>query len=158
MAPTPTCRALAVLLATSTAACAGACTRYVYKSPDCPPEPALPVVERAAVGRDTGALVGQLRSALDGRPVGWADVALEGTAHQTTTDSAGRFRFEALPAGRYVLRTRRIGYAPRRVDSLTVGGADGVRVTVPLAPQVLDGCPGFMVVRERVPWWKVWRR
>jgi hypothetical protein len=158
MTPTRTYRALAALLAASTTAAAGACTRYVYRPPDCPPKPALPAVERAVVPREAGTLVGDLRSTLDGRPVGWADVALEGTTRQTTTDSAGTFRFDTLPAGRYVLRTRRIGYAPRRVDSLTVGGADGVRLTVPLAPQVLDGCPGFIVVRERVPWWKLWRR
>ena len=56
----------------------------------------------------------------------------------------------------YRLRVRRIGYHARRVDSVAVTSAAGAAVGVGLERAVLDGCPGFMVVRVRKPWWKLW--
>jgi len=80
---------------------------------------------------------------------GPADTALQ-------TDTTGFFTVTGLPAGRYELTARRIGYVPRH-DSLTLQAGAGTWVRVALVPQTLDGpCSGFAAVRVRKPWWRLW--
>jgi protocatechuate 3,4-dioxygenase beta subunit len=49
----------------------------------------------------------------DGRPVPYATVLLVGASGRHVTDSSGAWRVSRLFPGAYVLRVRRIGYAPR---------------------------------------------
>ncbi len=49
----------------------------------------------------------------DGRPVPYATVTLIGGSGRGVTDSSGAWRVNRLFPGAYVLRVRRIGYAPR---------------------------------------------
>jgi hypothetical protein len=73
------------------------------------------------------------------------------------SDSAGVARFDTTIApGRYALLTRRIGFHPRR-DSVTLPGAPGTMLEVPLEPALTDGpCSGLVAVRVRRPWWHWW--
>jgi len=48
----------------------------------------------------------------DGGPVPQAEVALMGSSYRTTTDAAGRFAFDDIPTGRYLLNLSSIGYYP----------------------------------------------
>ena len=144
---------LAVLLVHAT----GACARMVQVPIDCPPVPPLPPVPRVRLDGEPGTLRGQLQRSSDGTPVGMATVLLEGTERRVGADSTGAFRFDTLAPGRYAVQIRRVGYDVRRVDSLEVDAGRGTAVIVPLREMPLDGCPGFMVAYERVPWWKIWR-
>jgi hypothetical protein len=75
-------------------------------------------------------------------------------AAQASSDSLGYFRMPSLPAGGYLLVTRRMGYEVRR-DTVQVGEA-GARVRITLPRLVFDGpCSGATVVRVRQPWWKL---
>lgn len=74
-------------------------------------------------------------------PVAGAEIELAERRLTTVTDSAGRWRFPALPPGSYTLRARRIGFAPRVLavsvpEAAAVSGDDGV-VTIALQPTAL---------------------
>ena len=81
-----------------------------------------------------------------GAPVADVEIALLGTDIVRRTSGGGEFRLPAVAAGKYLLRTRRIGYVTRLVP---VDGSAGDTLTltlnlVPAAP-VLQS----VVVRER---------
>jgi hypothetical protein len=50
-----------------------------------------------------------------GRPLNGAQLHIWGSDASTSTDDAGRFSLNALPAGTQTLEARQIGYAPKRV-------------------------------------------
>ena len=50
-------------------------------------------------------------SAMDGRPLAGADVAILGLG-AARTDSLGRFGFRGLPAGTFLVRVQRLGFSP----------------------------------------------
>jgi outer membrane receptor protein involved in Fe transport len=68
-----------------------------------------------------------------GHPLAAATVSVAELGAAVATDADGAFRFAALPAGRYTLVVRRLGYAPS-VSSTTVPGAP---VTIVLQPTTL---------------------
>ncbi len=93
---------------------------------------ALPA-QSLAVGR----FEGQVR-ALDGRPLGEAEVRVvsrQGGATQwTLTSHDGRFRFDALPSGRYDVTVEEVGFRPVvHLDVRVVAGA-AVRLAATLRP------------------------
>lgn len=145
---------LACLLLTS-------CHRHAYSMPDCPAESmeALRVISAPAPAAPS-TIAGVIVDSRAGRPV-HGQVALRGPAAEAravvrghVTDSAGAFRFDSVPAGRYALEVRALGYG-RRVDSVELGRDAGLVLRVPVKPMPHDECPGFLVVSRR-PWWKWW--
>ena len=75
-------------------------------------------------GAQSASLVGRVVDATTRRPVPAAIVELEGTVRTVLADSLGRYRL-ALPApGPYVVRVRRIGYAPARVPVTVTAAAE----------------------------------
>jgi TonB family protein len=73
-----------------------------------------------------------------GGPIVGAQVEIEGTLYLATTDTAGRFRFLAVEAGRLQLNVRRLGFLPATLYlNLTASGARQVMVTMSPAPEVL---------------------
>ena len=80
-----------------------------------------PVPEGPAAA--TGELAGVVTAA-DGAPVGDVLVSLSGPGGSSlaVSDSAGRFRFDALPVGRYLIRTHATG-GDRRFVQVTPGEA-----------------------------------
>jgi len=69
-----------------------------------------------------------------GRPLQGAEVQVVGTSLRGSTDEAGRVALVAVPAGKVVLRVRRIGFAEQTIPiSVTPGTlADGRYKLVPL--------------------------
>lgn len=70
---------------------------------------------------------------------GAAPAALQHDVLMLTTDAAGRFAFEPIPAGDYVVRGMASGYYPVALPVTVEGGGapnsvDTTRVTVSLAP------------------------
>jgi hypothetical protein len=81
-----------------------------------------------------------------GRPFAGVDLRLDGTPYAATSDAAGRFRFENLPASRFVLIAEAAGYRAlgRRVGEDTVAlEEDGTR-------QVTIRAPGSRALVERL--------
>ena len=68
----------------------------------------------AVEGADTGNLRGQARDADTGEPVGWVLLVVEGLDRACSADAEGRFAFQDLSAGDYILKTLRIGYRETR--------------------------------------------
>ena len=79
----------------------------------------------------------------DNTPLLGVNITIGGNISEGT-DSSGAFHIKRLPAGRYVIHFRAIGYVPR-VDTVDVSDAEGIRVRVPLSvddDHLTDGC-GF---------------
>lgn len=87
-------RAKLVIAVALTTLCIAACGR--------PPVPGIPPAPGYA-------LTGSLRGA-DGKPLGFASVALAGTPRGTVADDQGRFAIDDLRAGTYGLTVIHLGY------------------------------------------------
>ena len=70
-----------------------------------------------------------------------------------STDSTGRFAFDSIAPGRYVLRIRRIGFGVVS-DTIEVrqGGSVTARAVLAMDRVMLDHC-GYVMTMKRVPWW-----
>jgi iron complex outermembrane recepter protein len=65
----------------------------------------------AAAQRPSAVVTGRVRDRTEA-PVTRATVSIVELNRATTTDSAGRFRFEGVPAGRFTVAARKLGYDP----------------------------------------------
>lgn len=74
----------------------------------------------SAHAQSTGSVSGTVRDSTGG-VVQAAEVVAIGLPRRTFTDSAGRYRLDQLPAGRWTLRARRLGH--RALELTTVIGA-----------------------------------
>ncbi|MFQ5678900.1 MAG: carboxypeptidase regulatory-like domain-containing protein [Gemmatimonadota bacterium] len=83
----------------------------------------MPAQERGAAKPGPGAIEGTVRGP-DGAPVARAWVYLSGTHREARTDSAGGFRFDAVPPGRYALEVQH----PDPLLEPVTGPADAVQV------------------------------
>lgn len=70
----------------------------------------------AALPRSDAGFIEGTVTASGGDPLSDAELVLEGTPSRGTSDATGRFRIEPVPAGAYVLRCLRPGFAPERRD------------------------------------------
>ncbi|MFN2317269.1 MAG: carboxypeptidase-like regulatory domain-containing protein [Gemmatimonadales bacterium] len=84
-------------------------------------------------------MIGIVRDDSTGRPLPGVEVLLNGTAHATVTNDAGRYSLAGLPAGNHQAIFRIVGYLPARVNVLLSAG-DTLRVNQVLVPStvVLD--------------------
>src|SRR2546430_2317631 len=64
-----------------------------------------------AGAQQTGVIAGVVRDTAS-RPVAGADITVRPGAHRTRSDSAGRFIVTGLGADNYVVRARKLGWAP----------------------------------------------
>lgn len=69
------------------------------------------------------------------KPLPVADITIVGTGARITTTANGRFRFQRVPPGQYLVVVRRIGYAPTS-GIIQVPSADTLRVSYMLARSV----------------------
>ncbi|WP_104023413.1 carboxypeptidase-like regulatory domain-containing protein [Gemmatirosa kalamazoonensis] len=114
----------------------------------CPvPHEVSRVASRNALPGESGVLVGTVVERGSGRPVGMASVSIASLPRRTNTDSAGRFRFDSLPSGRYVIDVRRLGYARLVTDTLVVERG-GYRLRIELAVQAIDDCGNAVPVQR----------
>ena len=94
-------------------------------------------IQVEAAARALGDLSGQLRDQLSGAPVAHAVVRVEGTSHQALADAEGRFVFEGIPPGTYVLEIWNLGYTVRS-DSVVVPPAQDVFVGLRVASRAVE--------------------
>ena len=60
----------------------------------------------------------------DGRALDGASIEILGTKFHATTTEPGSYRLTGVPAGKYWLLARRIGYAPMRITASITAGQD----------------------------------
>ncbi len=87
----------------------------------------------APLAAQEGAWTGRVVHARTGAPLAGADVTIAAISRTATTDSTGRFTFDALPAGTHTLAVRRIGFEPLSV-AITAPGNPGEEHLFKLAP------------------------
>ena len=68
---------------------------------------------------------GVVSDTANGAPLGDARIELLGTDLRTRSTEDGRFRFGAVPAGRYSVRVTRMGYEPLVLEDVPVRGEPG---------------------------------
>jgi outer membrane cobalamin receptor len=105
--------------------------RMVVLGPPLTPTPAI-VAPEAVV--QSGALVGHVRAAPDGRPINGARVEVSGHLGEVRTDTGGLFRLD-LAAGQYDLLIQALAFAPQRLLGVRIGRGDTTSVTVTLIPR-----------------------
>lgn len=102
----------------------------------------------AAATAQSSALVFGRVLADSARPISGADVSIPALARDTRTDSAGRFRFSALPAGRHLIQIRALGYQPRfAIAQLAAGDTASGDIQLSRTATTLD----TVVVRAESP-------
>jgi len=94
----------------------------------------LNVLVQGAAAQSSGTISGVVRDSTD-RPVAGADVVLVPARRLARTDSAGRFEFQSVGEGQYVLRARRLGFLPTEW-SVKLSNAGHVDVQIVLGPVV----------------------
>ena len=79
-----------------------------------------PMLPERAIAQDVGRITGVVTDSSDSRPLPAVQVNVGATRLGSITDDAGRYTINAVPAGRYTVTARRLGYRPVSV-TLTVG-------------------------------------
>jgi len=88
----------------------------------------------------TGSIGGTVRDADTRQPLAGATVTHLGTRRFTTTDSAGHYLLDGLPAGTSDVIVRRLGYAPGRFQAI-LALDQALEVSIDLAPQPIELAP-----------------
>jgi hypothetical protein len=71
------------------------------------------------------------------RPIVGADVNFAGSSVRVSTDSLGRFRVVNVPAGKFILIVRNIGFRPA-TSEIEIGANDTLRLAFELEPTVRE--------------------
>lgn len=88
---------------------------------------------------DAGELRGRVLDRDTGRPLSSVEIRLSGHAMTATSDTGGRWALPRLTPGEYLVRARRIGYAPTtRKVSLTPGDTSGIEIRLTPSALPLD--------------------
>jgi len=87
------------------------------------------LVPKILIAQATGQVAGRV-TAEGGRPLPSVTVSIDGARLGAMTENEGRYTIGAVPAGRHVVRVRRLGYGP---DSQTVTVAAGQTTTADFA-------------------------
>jgi hypothetical protein len=136
---------------------AAACRRYELSTPHCPTDPP-PDRSTASWQPSTRPrrIEGYVLDFETRAPRPNAVVTASPLARQSWSDSAGYFRLDSIPPGRYELVTRHPAYHARH-DTVMVALGAGVmgRISLDARRVMLDGC-GYVQVSRRRPWWKLW--
>ncbi len=78
----------------------------------------------------TATIVGQILDSASRKPLSQAKVTLSGTNLRATTDLTGSFALRGVPAGRYSVEARRIGYEPAIRTEIPVTAGERVSLTI----------------------------
>ena len=152
-----TARVAAILFALATSACFRYVeTRRPLTAAECPEEASRGFFRARTASADSAFVSGRVTDATQesAPPTGLAMALVRVGGHDAVTDANGRFQL-ALPAGRYEVRTLRVGYRPR-TDTLTVDAQLSLSLDIGLEQAMLDGCPGFISVVTRERRWRWW--
>lgn len=101
---------------------------------------ALPELAPKHLGLVSGALTGRVTDASTGRPIGYANVTLQGTPYGGMSDADGVYVIPEIPLGVYSVTASFVGYergrrTPVRVEAGRVGRADFALRQEPLSAE-----------------------
>ena len=136
----------------------GGCGRPAHLEPvHCPPKTPLAHPTRTTVlAGMRGVVQGIVRRDDTNQPLTDASVVLRPGNRGVGVDSSGRFQFTSVPAGRYYIEARRVGFRIRS-DSIDVAANAGTETAFALDLMMMDECPGFAaIIIPRRSWWKFW--
>jgi hypothetical protein len=105
------------------------------RSSDAPRAVSRPGVRQTRLGE--GRLSGSAVAALDGRPLGGADIGIVDGPH-TRANQQGEWTLVDAPGGTRMLEVRAVGFYPIRRPVDVVDGAPAIRVALPTLKAVLD--------------------
>lgn len=117
--------------------------------------------EAQQAGPDGSRIVGQVVDAAGGDPISAVTVRMAGAGVSRVTDQDGRFRFEGLAPGLYLLEIRHVAYRERSVEVEVTGEGMFYQLTVqlsvdaiPLDPIVVSGRRDGPLAgtRDRIEW------
>ncbi len=97
----------------------------------------------------TASIRGQIVEQGTGKPVFGARVSLIGTTKAASTDSAGRFTFDGLSSGLYVVQVSDIGYT-KGIFQLDLGDGEAMSRVFELEPRVYGLEPLTVEARRRL--------
>jgi hypothetical protein len=109
----------------------------------------LPVL--AAAQTPTQTFRGRITDADTGRPLTGATILLNPASMGTVTDSAGDFRIERVPAGRYSADIRYLGYETALLPELLIESGKEFYIEVALRPK-LAAISEIIVTAPRTKW------
>lgn len=134
----------------STAAILGAGAALLHGSAYAQSQPASTPTPVARIARLAAGTITGIVSDEAGGPIAGARVTIIGaTMALAFTDRSGRFQTDTLPAGEYVIRAHRTGFAASRREVVRVGAA---AVAVPrLQMQRLDEATGTTGTKDEAP-------
>ena len=109
----------------------------------------LSTAASAASAQSVGAISGTIKDSA-GTPIPGVEVVLLQTKGAVYSDSVGVFRFANIPAGKRSLHFRRLGFAPKAVDTqVTEGTTVALAVVLDLSATVIDGMTVEEMTRRR---------
>lgn len=88
-------------------------------------------------GLAQAAMQGIVRDDSTARPLPGVEVLVAGTSHRTTTGEDGRYLLSGLPAGRFQVLFRAVGYLPARIEVVLTDG-ETTRVNQSLGTSVVQ--------------------
>lgn len=91
-----------------------------------------------AAWAQTSRVVGQVVDAQSGRPLGGAQVMVEGTQLGALAGVDGRYVIRMAPAGSLAVRAVMIGYATKTITGLSVDEGGAVEVNIALDPSAVE--------------------
>jgi hypothetical protein len=83
------------------------------------------------------------------RAVGGADVSFAGSGVHVSTDSLGRFRVVRVPAGRFLMIARGIGYRPA-TSAVDVADGDTLRLAFTLEPATAQELATVLITERKL--------
>jgi len=107
------------------------------------------VQAQLAAPADVGDIAGLVRDASSGKPLGYANVLVEGTNWGAMTLDDGSFQIKNIPAGTYTLRVRMMGYGEQGVAGVVVTSGATARVTVSLEEKIVATLAPMEVVGQK---------
>ncbi len=98
---------------------------------------------------ETGKIEGTVKDSA-GAPVGGAQVLIVGSAFHATTDDAGYFFMNNVPAGVVIVRAQQLGFAPNEVRNVHVLAGQTMTVNPVLSRRAIE-LTGITVTEEQNP-------
>lgn len=106
------------------------------------------LIHAALEAKEEGRLLGRVVDQSTGRPIPGAFLSIPANERTAVTEADGTFTLGDMPAGRYVMTSRMLGYGERS-DTIEVREGLVIEATVALATRAIELAPISVTVRSR---------
>ncbi|MEK9137471.1 MAG: TonB-dependent receptor, partial [Bacteroidota bacterium] len=98
---------------------------------------AITTITAFALDEGAGTLRGMVSSKERGERLAYVIILIEGTTWGTTTNDSGGFIISPIPAGRYTVEARLLGYEDARIEGVTIKENQTTRLSIQLAESAI---------------------